>query len=141
VESRLHACSGSSDTACGAPSLRSEYAVHAYRPEDVSAALKFATKHNLRVTVRNTGHDFLARHSGVGGLTISTTGIKGVTYHPEWKPTAGSAEFVKRQENAKITAAVMGSGTTFNNLGTVLKPLGQATVRGADAVSAANDST
>jgi FAD/FMN-containing dehydrogenase len=107
----------------------------------VSAALKFATKHNIRVTVRNTGHDFLARHSGVGGLTISTTGIKGVTYHPEWKPTAGSAEFVKRQENAKITAAVMGSGTTFNNLGTVLKPRGQATVRGADAVSAANDST
>jgi hypothetical protein len=62
VGNRLHVCSGSLDRACGAPSHRSEYVVQAYNAQDVSAALKFATKHKIRVTIRNTGHDFLARY-------------------------------------------------------------------------------
>ena len=60
---RLQVCAGSSDRACGAASLRSEYVVQADSAQDVSAALKFATKHKIRVTIRNTGHDFLARYS------------------------------------------------------------------------------
>ena len=78
----------------------------------------------------------LHRHSGVGGLTISTAGINEITYQPSWKPSAGSAKFVKRQASAGITAVVLGSGNTFNNVGNAVRPQGQATVRGADAVSA-----
>lgn len=33
------------------------YAVDVSTPEHVSEALKFATKHNIRVVVRNTGHE------------------------------------------------------------------------------------
>jgi hypothetical protein len=38
------------------------YAVAAKSPKDVSDGLKFAARHNLRVVVKNTGHDFLGRY-------------------------------------------------------------------------------
>jgi hypothetical protein len=62
VGNRLHVCSGSSNRACGSGNLRSEYVVAATNAQDVSAALKFATRNKIRVTIRNTGHDFLARY-------------------------------------------------------------------------------
>lgn len=33
------------------------YSANASTPEDVSASLKFAKKNNIRVVVRNTGHE------------------------------------------------------------------------------------
>lgn len=36
--------------------------VKATRAEDVIAAVKFANEHNLRLVVKNTGHDFLGRY-------------------------------------------------------------------------------
>jgi FAD/FMN-containing dehydrogenase len=34
------------------------YAVNVSKPEHISKAMQFATKHNIRVVVRNTGHDY-----------------------------------------------------------------------------------
>ena len=34
-----------------------DYAVNVTGPGDVSTALAFATKHNIRVVIRNTGHE------------------------------------------------------------------------------------
>jgi hypothetical protein len=75
------------------------------------------------------------RHSGRGGITISTRDLKGVTYQAQWRPTAGSSKFVRRQLGARVAAAVIGAGNSFGTLGPVLQARGQATVRGADAVS------
>lgn len=33
------------------------YAVDVKTPEHVSKALRFATKHNIRIVIRNTGHE------------------------------------------------------------------------------------
>jgi hypothetical protein len=38
-----------------------DYAVAATSAEDVSAALKWASKAGVRVVIKNTGHDFLGR--------------------------------------------------------------------------------
>jgi hypothetical protein len=38
-----------------------DYTVAARNAQDISTALKFAGKHNIRVVVKNTGHDFLGR--------------------------------------------------------------------------------
>lgn len=40
------------------------YTVNATEPEDVAKGIVFAKKHNIRLVVRNTGHDILGR-SGV----------------------------------------------------------------------------
>ncbi|KAM0450938.1 hypothetical protein ACHAO4_006330 [Trichoderma viride] len=55
------------------------YAVNVSCTADVSAALAFATKNNIRVVVRNTGHDFFGRSTGAGALGIWTHNLKSVT--------------------------------------------------------------
>lgn len=48
------------------------YAVAAESEGDVSAAVKFAKKHKIKLVVKNTGHDYLGRSSGAGSLSIWT---------------------------------------------------------------------
>ncbi|PNP44323.1 hypothetical protein TGAMA5MH_03929 [Trichoderma gamsii] len=55
------------------------YAVNVSCTADVSAALAFATKNNIRVVVRNTGHDFFGRSTGAGALGIWTHNLKSVS--------------------------------------------------------------
>ena len=48
------------------------FSIQAKTPEDIQAGVRFAGRHNLRVAVRNTGHDFLGRSSAAGSLHINT---------------------------------------------------------------------
>ncbi|KAH9911306.1 FAD-binding domain-containing protein [Epithele typhae] len=53
---------------------------------DVQAAVKFAAKHNLKVVVKSTGHDYLGRSDGRGGFLIWTHHMKNITVHPTFSP-------------------------------------------------------
>ncbi|KAL7932893.1 hypothetical protein V8C35DRAFT_305752 [Trichoderma chlorosporum] len=55
------------------------YAVNVASDADVQAALAFATKYNIRVVVRNTGHDFFGRSTGAGALGIWTHNLKNIS--------------------------------------------------------------
>ncbi|RWA06754.1 hypothetical protein EKO27_g8354 [Xylaria grammica] len=48
------------------------YAVNVSDASDVVAGINFARDHNLRLTVKNTGHDFLGRSTGRGALELWT---------------------------------------------------------------------
>ncbi|KAH8884168.1 FAD binding domain-containing protein [Thozetella sp. PMI_491] len=52
------------------------YAVNVTSAADVAAALAFASDNNIRVVVRNTGHDFFGRSTGAGALAIWTHYLK-----------------------------------------------------------------
>ncbi|KAH8726473.1 FAD binding domain-containing protein [Phaeosphaeriaceae sp. PMI808] len=56
------------------------YSVKATEHWDVISALAFAKKQNIRVLVRNTGHDFLGRSTGAGALAIWTQSLKNITF-------------------------------------------------------------
>jgi FAD/FMN-containing dehydrogenase len=56
------------------------YAVKATSPSDVTSALDFARSNNVRVLVRNTGHDFLGRSTGAGALAIWTQDLKSISF-------------------------------------------------------------
>ncbi|KAG7106747.1 FAD-linked oxidoreductase ZEB1 like protein [Verticillium longisporum] len=56
------------------------YAVDVECSSDVAKALKFAMASNLRVVVRNTGHDFLGRSTGAGALAIWTNHLKSIDF-------------------------------------------------------------
>ncbi|EUC48327.1 hypothetical protein COCMIDRAFT_34203 [Bipolaris oryzae ATCC 44560] len=56
------------------------YSVKATEAKDVVSALKFAKDQNIRVVVRNTGHDFLGRSTGAGALAIWTQSLKSITF-------------------------------------------------------------
>ncbi|KAF4981966.1 hypothetical protein FZEAL_2312 [Fusarium zealandicum] len=52
------------------------YAVKVDNSAQVAAAVKFANNHNIRLVVRNTGHDYLGRSTGAGSLAIWTHFMK-----------------------------------------------------------------
>ena len=51
--------------------------VNASCVEDIQAAVRFASKHVLHLTVKNTGHDHLWRSSGDGSFAIWTHNVRG----------------------------------------------------------------
>lgn len=56
------------------------YAVVAHEASDVSKAVAFAGQHNLRLVVKNTGHDYLGRSSAAGSLSIWLHQLKGMNF-------------------------------------------------------------
>ncbi|KAJ5355018.1 FAD linked oxidase N-terminal [Penicillium cataractarum] len=52
------------------------YSVNVTCPEQIATAIKFATKYNIRLVVRNTGHDYNGRSTGAGALAIWTHHLK-----------------------------------------------------------------
>jgi hypothetical protein len=53
-----------------------QYAVDAQEERDYKAALNFARDYNIRLVIRNTGHDWLGKSSGAGALAIRTHNLK-----------------------------------------------------------------
>ena len=45
------------------------YVIMATKKEQIKAGVDFARTHNLRLIIRNTGHDFMGRSTGEGNLT------------------------------------------------------------------------
>ncbi|EEQ31308.1 hypothetical protein McanMca71_004577 [Microsporum canis] len=56
-----------------------QYAVAATNTDDFKKTIAFAKDRNLRLVVRNTGHDFYGKSTGAGALAIWTQGIKDIT--------------------------------------------------------------
>ncbi|KAF2084760.1 FAD/FMN-containing isoamyl alcohol oxidase MreA [Saccharata proteae CBS 121410] len=54
------------------------YAVDVRKKEHISKALKFATEHNIRLVIRNTGHDYNGKSTGAGALGIWTHHLKDI---------------------------------------------------------------
>lgn len=46
----------------------------------MAVGLHFAQEHNIRLTIKNTGHDFLGRSTGRGALALWTHHLKDITF-------------------------------------------------------------
>ncbi|KAK2591115.1 hypothetical protein QQS21_011203 [Conoideocrella luteorostrata] len=53
------------------------YAVAATNVTDYRATINFVRKHNIRLVIRNTGHDYFGKSTGAGSLALWTHSIKG----------------------------------------------------------------
>ncbi|KAF2875195.1 hypothetical protein BDV95DRAFT_603958 [Massariosphaeria phaeospora] len=75
------------------------YSINVAKAEDAVAGVKFAKKHNIRLVVKNTGHDYLGRSNGQGALSLWTHNLK-------------SIDFLDSYSNSKYTgsAVKMGAG-------------------------------
>ncbi|TQV91952.1 FAD-binding, type 2 [Cordyceps javanica] len=70
-------------TSPSAPCLLGNYASYAINVSsaaDVVAGLEFAKKKNIRVQVKNTGHDYLGRSTGQGSLALWTHNLKTINF-------------------------------------------------------------
>ncbi|KAI1340746.1 hypothetical protein F5Y15DRAFT_422618 [Xylariaceae sp. FL0016] len=56
------------------------YVIMAKTKEHIKAGVDFARDNNLRLILRNTGHDFIGRSTGWGSLVIQTHSFQGVTF-------------------------------------------------------------
>ncbi|KAK4675187.1 hypothetical protein QC764_500540 [Podospora pseudoanserina] len=61
-----------------------EYVVNVTSVRDVQAAVNFARNKNLRVVIKNTGHDFGGRSMGAGSLSIWVHNLKTFEYLPSF---------------------------------------------------------
>ncbi|KAL2266754.1 hypothetical protein VTJ83DRAFT_6106 [Remersonia thermophila] len=64
-----------------------EYVVNATTVKHIQAAINFARNKNIRLVIKNTGHDFAGRSMGAGSLSIWVHNIKDFSFIPEY--TAG----------------------------------------------------
>ena len=65
--------------------------VDARSESDIQAAVIFAKQHNLKLVVKNTGHDFLGRSTACGGFLIWTHHMKQTVYNPTFVPDGAPA--------------------------------------------------
>ncbi|KAI2780737.1 FAD binding domain-containing protein [Daldinia loculata] len=56
-----------------------QYAVNASSAQDYQSTIAFAQQHNIRLVIRNTGHDYFGKSTGAGGLAIWTHHLKDIT--------------------------------------------------------------
>lgn len=71
--------------------LVASMSVNASSVEEIQTAISFAQKHNLYLTVKNTGHDHLGRSSGDGSFAIWTHNMKGRDWHDSFVPSNAPA--------------------------------------------------
>lgn len=103
------------------------YAVDVSKPNHVSAAILFATKHNIRFVIRNTGHDYNGKSTGAGALGVWMHNLKDISF-VDWKDRHYSGKAIKlgagvqgieayRAANAQGFAVVGGSCPTIGIAG------------------------
>jgi FAD/FMN-containing dehydrogenase len=65
------------------------YVVNVTNVAQIQLAVNFARNLNLRLVVKNTGHDFNGKASGKGALSIWTHYLKDKAYYPSYKAANG----------------------------------------------------
>lgn len=71
-----------------------QYTVNVTNAQDVAAGIKFANKHNIRLVIRNTGHDYLGKSTGAGALGLWMTHLKDIQFK-NWNDTYYTGKAIK----------------------------------------------
>ncbi|KAK3694284.1 hypothetical protein B0T22DRAFT_506654 [Podospora appendiculata] len=110
----------------GLPCSGQGYPVHvinATTSDHARLGVDYARRHNIRLVIKSSGHEFLGRSGAPNALSIWTHHIKGVQVHDSFSP---------RHCNVKIlsTAITAGSGMQMEELYSALDALNQTIVGG-----------
>ncbi|PQE03626.1 FAD linked oxidase N-terminal protein [Rutstroemia sp. NJR-2017a BBW] len=95
------------------------YSINVTSAADAKAGLLFAQKHNIRLVVKNTGHDFLGKSTGKGALAL-------------WTHNLNSMEIISQYKGRNYTgpALKMGAGVMGGNISSFTSAHGYRTVTG-----------
>lgn len=66
-----------------------DYVIMAKTKYHVAAGVDFAREYNLRLVVRNTGHDFMGRSTAYGALAINTHWFKDIKFTQQYAGPGG----------------------------------------------------
>ncbi|KAK3680909.1 hypothetical protein B0T22DRAFT_474350 [Podospora appendiculata] len=79
------------------------YVIKATKHAHIKAGVDFARKNNIRLVLRNTGHDFIGRSVGYGSLVINTHSFKDVQWINKY---AGAGSY--HGSAVKVSAGIQG---------------------------------
>jgi FAD/FMN-containing dehydrogenase len=105
-----------------------DYNLRAQNYAEIQAAVRFCSEHNVRLSIINSGHDFLARNDAPSGLRIDVSLLQGVRVLEEFVPTVQGAkspfEMINtiRPASGKQAAVTIGAGVGHQKLNNALHP-------------------
>ncbi|XP_024359992.1 uncharacterized FAD-linked oxidoreductase ARB_02478 [Physcomitrium patens] len=97
--------------------------VQVEKVDDIQKAIKFAARHNLRVAVKSSGHDFLGRSTAHGSFLIWMHKFKNISIHDSFVPSS-------RCGKHSTPAVTVVGGVGWGEVTDALKPTGYITVSG-----------
>ncbi|KAI9566811.1 hypothetical protein HD554DRAFT_2024697 [Boletus coccyginus] len=97
--------------------------VDARSVEDIQAAITFAVQQNLKLVVKNTGHDFLGRSAARGSFVVWTHNMKNITYNPTFVPQGAPP-------NETYEAVTLAAGVQWHEAYTAVNNYGRLMVGG-----------
>ncbi|KFX97817.1 hypothetical protein V490_02608 [Pseudogymnoascus sp. VKM F-3557] len=104
------------------------YTVNATRSSDIAAGIKFSKDHNVRLVIKNTGHDISQRSQGYGSLSIWIKYLKdGLLFQDQYAPSDGSC-----QADYTGPAITIGGGYVWEDLYKFAHDHGSIVVGGDD---------
>ncbi|EED78480.1 predicted protein [Postia placenta Mad-698-R] len=68
------------------------YAINVTTVEDIQATIRFASKYNLRLVVKNTGHELMGRPFGIGAIELFMHHMKGTNFTDNFVPIGTAAD-------------------------------------------------
>jgi FAD binding domain len=106
-----------------------DYRFVAKSATDVEKAVTFATTNNVRISIINTGHDYMARNDAPSGLLLDVSSLGGVITHADWRPKPGgdprvdpaAAPNVVRLLPGKQAAVTFGAGLVGSKVNELIK--------------------
>ncbi|KAI2639241.1 FAD-binding domain-containing protein [Xylaria nigripes] len=110
------------DTSCSAEGYPA-YVVNATTAMDVKLSLNFARKHNIRVVVKNSGHDYQGRSQAPGALSIWIRHMQSYETHDTFKPIGCNFTI-------DSPAVTVGGGSQFGPIYEALDKINQTVVGG-----------
>ena len=89
-------------------SAPSAYVVRARDAEDVSAAIRFASAHRLRLVVKGGGHSYLGGSNAPDSLLVWTRDMEAISLHEAFVPLGSAAK--------PVPAVSVGAGCTWGHV-------------------------
>ncbi|KAF1941503.1 hypothetical protein EJ02DRAFT_404566 [Clathrospora elynae] len=101
----------------------STYYVEARTADDIGKTLDFVRKHGVRVSIKNTGHDYFGRSNAANSLAIWTHNMKDTNYYKTFQPKGCKARYENIGE--------VGAGIQAYEAWEFFEPLGMLVTVGA----------
>ncbi|GAB1730145.1 hypothetical protein NU195Hw_g7452t1 [Hortaea werneckii] len=87
-----------------------QYAIDVATAKHVQAGIKFASEHNIRLVVRNTGHDYNGKSTGAGALGLWMHHLKDIKVI-DWDDTHYSGKALKMDAGVEALEAYKAADT------------------------------
>lgn len=103
------------------------FAAKVQNPQHIQTVVKFAAQHNIKLVIKNTGHDFLGRSSAPYSLQILTQGLRNISLVDAFIPTVPEGVTPSKS----IRAVTIGAGVQLREVYAYLGSKGAMVVGGS----------